>query len=86
MSNIIRGKLKKNNPEEKRFIIRPHEFDYLLKVEQVKKSQEFYLNGLINEYLKMIALKYGYNLDDNLEFKIDFAGQNRELTIRNHLP
>jgi hypothetical protein len=86
MSKKIKDQIEEDNLQEKTFIISPNEFQYLRGLDIVKRSVEHYHKSLMTDYLKLVSLRLGYKLEDDVVFNIDFVSDKRELTIKRILP
>lgn len=76
-------KIKKQLEEvEKKFIIDDADFSYLTNLDNVQRGSDYWFNQLKTEYIKQVAVKLGYSLEDKLEFSIDLKSPDKELTIK----
>jgi len=76
-------KIKKQLEEvEKKFIIDDADFSYLTNLDNVQRGSDYWFNQLKTEYIKQVAVKLGYSLEDKLEFSIDLKSPGKELTIK----
>jgi len=76
-------KIKKQIEEvEKKYTIDDVDFQYLTNLDNVQRGSDYWFNQLKTEYIKQVAVKLGYSLDDELEFSIDLKSPDRELTIK----
>jgi hypothetical protein len=76
-------KIKKQLEEvEKKFIIDDTDFSYLTNLDNVQRGSDYWFNQLKTEYIKQVAVKLGYSLEDKLEFSIDLKSPDKELTIK----
>lgn len=76
-------KIKKQLEEvEKKFIIDDADFSFLTNLDNVQRGSDYWFNQLKTEYIKQVAVKLGYSLEDKLEFSIDLKSPDKELTIK----
>lgn len=68
---------------EKKHIIDDVDFQYLTNLDNVQRGSDHWFNQLKTEYIKQVAVKLGYSLEDELEFSIDLKSPDKELTIKN---
>lgn len=67
---------------EKKHIIDDVDFQYLTNLDNVQRGSDHWFNQLKTEYIKQVAVKLGYSLEDELEFSIDLKSPDKELTIK----
>jgi len=58
------------------------EFNFMSSLDVVDRSFRYYLDELKKEYLLTIAVKNGYEVNDNLEVSIDLKNKSHLLTIK----
>ncbi len=76
-------KIKEQMEEvEKKFTIDEVDFQYLTNLDNVQRGSDYWFNQLKTEYIKQVAVKLGYSLEDELEFSIDLKSKTRELTVK----
>lgn len=78
------GQLKdKLIPEDEwsRYELSEPEYNYLKNMYDFIEAQKNYLDGLLHGFMKLQALKLGYDVTDKLMFDVDFE-DNREIKIR----
>lgn len=75
-------KLRKSLPNKDSHIITEPQFDFLKSLETMQRSNNYYFQRLITQYLKDIADELGYDSEANLEFNLDLNTDTRELTIK----
>lgn len=79
MSTKIRAKLEEN---EKTHKINDEELQYLVNLDNVQRGSTYWFDQLKTEYIKQVAVRLGYSLEDKLEFSIDLKSDSKELTIK----
>lgn len=79
MSNKIKAKLEEN---DKKHTLTDEEWTYMTNLDNVQKGSNYWFDQLKTEYIKQVAVRLGYSLDDQLEFSIDLKSKGKELTIK----
>jgi hypothetical protein len=80
MSDNIKKRLE--GLEGARFIIEQSDFNYLNSLDQIRRTNDHYMDQLMSEYLKIISVRLGYLPEKDLEFNIDLKDPKRELLIK----
>ncbi len=79
------GKLKDMIvPEDEwsRFRLSQHEYNYLKNMHTFSEQQQQYLQGMLVGYMKIVAMDNGYNIDDKLDFDMDFDHNDLQIKVR----
>jgi hypothetical protein len=76
-------KLKKKLAEtDKKYVIEDIEMGFLIDLDTIQRSFNYYQNQAKTNYLQQLAVRLGYLPTDQLEFSIDLKDPKKELTIK----
>lgn len=63
-------------------VIELHEFGFMTDITNMQYTMNHYYDQLKNNYLQQVAMRLGYELNDDLEISIDMKSDKREITVK----